>query len=151
MFSVNFVKLGSSSNQPNALSANRKLYTFLGHIVSPSGVAPDPSKTDKVTSWPTPACKRDVQQFIGLVNYYRRFIRHFASIARPLHRLTEKTPSFKWTSECQTAFNSLKLKLTSAPVLAHPDGKYPFLLDTDASGSGIGAVLSQTYPDGTEK
>ena len=137
--------------QPAKCTFCQKEVTFLGHIVSPSGVAPDPSKTDKVTSWPTPACKRDVQQFIGLANYYRRFIRNFASIARPLHRLTEKTASFKWTSECQTAFDSLKLKLTSAPVLAHPDGKYPFLLDTDASGSGIGAVLSQTYPDGTEK
>ena len=99
----------------------QKEVTFLGHVISSFGVAPDPSKTEKVTSWPTPTCKRDVQQFIGLANYYRRFIKDFASIARPLHRLTEKTASFKWTSECQTAFDTLKLNplYPSRNVRAH--------------------------------
>ena len=125
--------------------------TFLGHIVSAAGITTDPSKTDKVTSWPTPTTKREVQQFLGLANYYRRFIKHFASIAKPLHRLTEKTASFKWTTECQTAFETLKHTLTSAPILAHPDYSKEFILDTDASAVGIGAVLSQVQSDGNER
>ena len=74
---------------------------------------------------------------------YRRFIRKFAEIARPLHRLTEKGRPFKWTMECDTAFAELKLRLCSTPVLTYPDFSLPFILDTDASQHGIGAVLSQ--------
>ena len=70
-------------------------------------MAPDPSKTDKVAFWPVPKCRREVQQFLGFANYYRRFVKDFATIAKPLHRLTEKTTEFKWTKECQDAFEKL--------------------------------------------
>ena len=73
---------------------------FLGHIVSAKGVCTDPKKTEKVAKWPAPTSKKKVQQFLGLANYYRRFVKDFASIAKPLHRLTERTAKFEWTSEC---------------------------------------------------
>ncbi len=116
---------------------------YLGHVVSREGVATDPSKTDKVSSWPTPTSVQEVQQFLGLASYYRRFIRNFAHIANPLHQLTERGRVFKWTEECATAFAELKSRLVSAPVLAFPNYSIPFTLDTDASQVGIGVVLSQ--------
>ena len=136
--------------QPSKCAFCKPEVSFLGHIVSPKGITTDPSKTDKVASWPTPTSKRDVQQFLGLANYYHRFIKDFASIARPLHRLTEKTATFKWTTECEAAFSDLKDKLTTAPVLEHPRYDKEFIIDTDASATGIGAVLSQVQDDGRE-
>ena len=124
---------------------------FLGHIVSAEGVRTDPSKTEKVAQWPIPTSRREVQQFLGLANYYRRFVKDFAAIAKPLHRLTEKTAKFEWTNECQTAFEEIRHRLVTAPILAFPDYKREFILDTDASDTGIGAVLSQVQEDGSER
>ena len=136
--------------QPPKCIFARKSVSFLGHIISAKDIAADPTKVNKVATWPTPTCRRDVQQFLGLCNYYRRFIKNFADIARPLHRLTEKTATFMWSENCQSAFEDLRKKLTDAPVLAFPDYSRPFLLDTDASDTGIGAVLSQILADGQE-
>ena len=80
---------------------------------------------------------------LGLASYYRRFICNFAEIGKPLYRLTEQGRQFNWTAECDTAFAVFKLRLSSTPVLAFPDFSLPLILDTDASQSGIGAVLSQ--------
>lgn len=129
----------------------KKEVTFLGHVISAGGIAVDPTKTDKIATWPEPQCQRDVQQFLGLANYYRRFIKDFATIAKPLHHLTEKTALFRWTVECQDAFHSLKQKLISPPVLAFPDHSKPFILDSDASDGGIGGVLSQKQDDELER
>jgi hypothetical protein len=116
---------------------------YLGHVVSNKGIAPDPAKIEKIASWPIPNSPKEVQQFLGLAGYYRRFIQDFAEVARPLHRLTERNRPFKWSTECQTAFDKLRDCLCSSPILCYPDFSRPFLLDTDASDSGIGAVLSQ--------
>ena len=89
--------------------------------------------------------------FLRLANYYRRFIKDFATIAKPLHVLTKKNANFRWTKEAQEAFDQLKQRLTALPVLAHPDFTQPFILDTDASATGIGAVLSQRHSDGMER
>ena len=124
---------------------------FLGHVVSPEGVSTDPKKIAKVAEWPIPTSKKEVQQFLGLAGYYRRFISEFAKIARPLHRLTEKTATFNWDNDCQEAFETLRDKLISAPILAFPDLEKPFILDTDASDKGIGAVLSQRDEEGAER
>ena len=97
-------------------------------------------KTSKVREWPTPIT---IQQFLGLASYYRRFIKNFAEIAKSLYKLIEKKSSFLWTDQCEDAFVSLKNHLTSAPTLALPDWSLPFILDSDASDTGIGAVLSQ--------
>ena len=122
----------------------------MGHIVSQSGISVDPAKVDKVRHWPTPQNPKEVQQFLGLANYYRRFIQGFAQLAKPLHRRTERNFPFTWTDECQTAFDNLRQKLTSTPILAYPNFEKPFILDTDASNTGIGAVLSQAGDDGCE-
>ena len=129
----------------------RKQVTYLGHIVFTDGIATDPAKTNKVKCWPTPTSKHQVQEFLGLVSYYRRFIKSFATVAKPLHRLTEKTTTFKWTTQCQEAFGYLKHCLVSAPILAFPNYNKPFILDTDASDAGIGAVLSQLDDSGRER
>ena len=120
-------------------------------IISEHGVATDPSKIDKVLHWPFPKSKLEVQQFLGLASYYRRFIFDFATIAKPLHRLTEQNRDFRWTNECQASFEALRGKLVSASVLAFPDFSKPFLFDTDASDGGIGGgVLSQLQADRSE-
>ena len=124
---------------------------YLGHKITRKGVAPDPNKIEKVASWPTPISTREVQCFLGFASYYRRFIQDFAQIAKPLHRLTERGATFKWSSECQSAFEELRRRLTSAPVLAYPDFTRPFILDTDASDVGLGAVLSQADAEGRER
>ena len=87
----------------------------------------------------------DVRSFLGLCTYYRRFVPSFADVARPLHQLTEKGQRFTWMKECDSSFHRLKEALASAPVLAHPESEDPFVLDTDASNVGIGAVLSQVH------
>ena len=124
---------------------------YLGHVVSKHGISTDPSKIEKVIQWPFPCSKKEVQQFLGFAGYYRRFIRDFSTTARPLHKLAERSCSFNWTEECEQSFNQLRLSVTSAPVLAFPDFSKTFTLDTDASSTGIGAVLSQVHDDGSER
>ena len=129
----------------------QKKVLYLGHIISPEGIVTDPSKTQRIMDWPTPCNFKEVQQFLGLASYYRRFIQKFAEIARPLHRLTERGRDFKWTTECADAFAKLKFCLHSSPILAYPDFTLPFILDTDDCQYGIGAVLSQLQRDVTER
>lgn len=121
---------------------------FLGHLVQEKGISPDPAKTKMVDTWPQPKCVREVRSFLGTVSYYRKFIRGFATIAKPLHRLTEKEMKFIWTEECQQAYTQLKRALVTSPVLVYPNAEKPYILDTDASGFGIGGVLSQQQEDG---
>ena len=137
--------------QPKKCHFLKHRVQYLGHIVSDEGVQVDPAKLDKVAAWPTPTSTKEVQQFLGLAGYYRRFIRDFAKIARPLHKLTEHKATFKWTRECQDSLEALKRKLVTSPVLTYPDYSKPFILDTDASDTGIGAVLSQVDDNGDER
>ena len=124
---------------------------YLGHLISHEGIAPDPAKTEKVREFPIPTDVTKVRQFVGLASYYRRFVPGFARIATPLHALTKKEVAlFHWTEECQAAFDRLKELLITSPVLAYPQfgpGK-EFVLETDASLEGLGAVLSQRQTDG---
>jgi len=119
---------------------------FLGHRISSKGILMDPHKIESTVTWPVPSCVKDVQSFIGLANYYRRFIQDFAKVAHPLHKLTRKNTKFVWTNEAQSAFNYLKSKFVSAPVLIHPDRDLPFIVETDSSNYAIGAILSQVSP-----
>ena len=116
---------------------------YLGHVVSREGIQTDPSKVAAVAEWETPKCIRDVRSFLGLASYYRKFIPRFATVAAPLSRLTEKNVKFIWTEDCQVAFDGLKVALTTAPLLAYPRETGKYIIDTDASLVGIGAVLSQ--------
>ena len=117
---------------------------FLGHIVSEQGVSCDPDKISAVQSCERPTNKTETRHFLGLASYYCQFIPHFATIAAPLHALTSTHTKFSWSDECEEAFNQLKTLLTTAPVLSFPNpDEGEFILDTDASNVGLGAVLSQ--------
>ena len=107
---------------------------------------PDEGKVQVAKEWPTPKNPSEVRQFLGLASYYRRYIQSFATIAASLHELMQKDVSFRWTSECDHAFNLLKEKLTQAPIVVYPQfgsEATPFILETDASDVGIAAVLQQ--------
>ena len=136
--------------KPSKYSFCQTRVHFLGLVVSTEGISTDPSKTSTVASWPTPTCCKDVKKFLGLVNYYRRFVPGCAAIAKRLHRLTEKTAKLKWSHQCEQAFKELKQHLTSAPILTLPDFSKQFVLDTDASDVGIGGILLQKKADDSE-
>ncbi len=134
---------------PKKCSLFQREVQFLGHIVSKDGVSPEPGKVESVTTWPTPVSGTETKRFLGLCSYYRRFVPSFADTAQPLYQAAESNP-FTWTPEAEEAFKQLKLALTSSPILAYPDPDADFILDTDASNLGIGAVLSQIQ-DGVER
>ncbi|BHF84347.1 hypothetical protein SprV_0902749800 [Sparganum proliferum] len=126
---------------------------FLGHLISPGRISTLPDRIKHIRTWPTPTNQTELRSLLGLASYYRRFIRDFAQIAATLHKLTEKGRPYAWSADCDTAFNNLRAALCSAPLLALPnvdDDAPPFILDTDASGFAIGAVLSHVCKDGVE-
>ena len=131
---------------------------YVGHIVSEAGIEADPAKTEKVLNWPTPKNSDEVRQFLGFAGYYRKFVPGFSKIARPLNDLlvghpakkmrkgklgSVQTPDWKWGSEQQVAFDKLKSLLTSPPILGYAQYGKSFILHTDASHEGLGAVLYQ--------
>ena len=119
---------------------------YLGHVFSSKGMESDSSKTSAVCDWPAPPDASNLRSFLGLASYYQHYIHRFAEIAAPLHQLTNKGVPFEWSESCQSAFNQLKKKLTEAPVLAYPQfgpSTEQFILQTDASATGIGAILEQ--------
>ena len=116
---------------------------FLGHIVSEKGVRPDPKNIEAVKKMPVPKSVKQIRRFIGMCNFYRRHIEGFASIASPLTDLMKKNRKFEWTDKCTTAFEVLKKKLISAPVLVKANQSLKFELHTDASDSHVGASLMQ--------
>ena len=119
----------------------QKTVKFLGHVVSKKGVQCDPEKVECVQNWKVPECMIEVRSFLGLASYYRRFIPQYA--ADPLTRLTEKGRKFTWNDQCQQAFETLKQKLVTAPVLAYPQTEGLMVLDTDASAVSISGCVSQ--------
>ncbi|CAH9119792.1 unnamed protein product [Cuscuta europaea] len=121
----------------------RDQVAFLGHIITQEGVSVDPSKIEAVIGWPAPTTVTEVRSFLGLAGYYRRFVKDFSKVARPLTNLTKKTTKFLWSSECEEAFQELKQRLTTAPVLTLPSGTEGFEIYSDASLKGLGCVLMQ--------
>lgn len=134
--------------------------SYLGHVISSQGVSTDPRKIEAVANWRRPNHVSELRSFLGFVSYYRRFVEGFAKLAAPLHQLVAELAGTKskrrlsqvlgaaWTSQCNDSFEALKAKLVSAPVLTYADFSRPFILEVDASHSGLGAVLSQETDSG---
>lgn len=120
-----------------------KSTSFLGYIIESGQVRSDPEKIRAVTEWPEPSTRKQLQRFLGFANFYRRFIKDYSRVAAPLTRLTSPAFRFSWTDEARQAFEKLKELFTSAPILVQPDPSRQFIVEVDASETGVGAVLSQ--------
>ena len=128
---------------------------FLGHLLTPNGIKMSPSKVKAINEYPVPKKVKELQSFIGLAGYYRKFIRGFAMIAKPLHQITRQDKGFRWSEECQNAFDELKQKIAQDVTLPFPDFKEAmenpkrrFLIQTDASKEGIAGILNQLDEEG---
>lgn len=140
----------------------RREVDYLGHVITSQGVSTDPKKIEAVSKWQRPRHVSELRSFLGFASYYRRFVEGFAKLAGPLHKLVAELASTKskkgpgltlgaaWTPQCEASFEALKSKLVSSPVLVYADFTRPFILETDASYSGLGAVLSQETDNGVK-
>lgn len=129
--------------KPRKCELFRSEVGYLGHVVSRAGVATDPGNIEKVKSWEPPRNQKEVRSFLGLTGYYRSYVKDYGEIAEPMVRLTDARTEFRWTPQCQRAFETLRERLVTAPILGYPNQQDMFVLDTDASDVAIGAVLSQ--------
>jgi hypothetical protein len=116
---------------------------FLGHMVSPEGIAVDPNKVKEVLEWKPPSMVSEVRSFLGLTSYYRRFIPNFSKIVKPITKLLKKGNKYLWSEACDEAFKHMKRLLTTSPVLAQLDTTKPFDVYCDASSTDLGGVLMQ--------
>ncbi|KAD3067023.1 hypothetical protein E3N88_34903 [Mikania micrantha] len=116
---------------------------FLGYVVNEQGIHVDKSKIEAIKNWDAPKTPTEVRQFLGLAGYYRQFIEGFSKIAQPLTALTHKDKKYIWNEKQEAAFQFLKQKLCSAPILSFPDGMDDFVVYCDASIQGLGCVLMQ--------
>ena len=123
---------------------------YLGFDVGADGIKPSLSKIKAVLEWPTPKSVTDVRSFLGLANFYRKFVRWFSEIAAPMTNLTKKDRQFTWTNQEENAFNGLKKALVTAPVLKLPDFEREFTVTTDASEVSVGAILQQNFGEGLQ-
>ena len=137
--------------KPSKCMFAAKEVKFLGHIFTEEGLSVDMEKVSAVTEYPRPKNQTDVRSFLGLASYYRRFIKDFAKIARPLNDLLKKDVVFQWSESCEQAFTMLKKKLTMAPILAFPNFEQEFILYTDASQQAISYILGQRDDEGRER
>ena len=110
------------------MSLVRREVKFLGHTANREGIKPDPSKIESARSWPIPSKLKELRAFLGTCSYYKRFIKDFSKIAKPLHRLTEKNAPFQWTQPCQESFEHSKSSLISSPLLVYPFMEKQFYL-----------------------
>ena len=122
---------------------------FLGHIVSEEGCRSDPANVEAIMKMQSPTKVKEVRRYLGMTGFYRKHIQNYAKIASPLTNLTRTQVDFKWTPECQQAFEILKQKLIQAPVLVKADLDKEFIITTDASNTHVGGVLSQMQDDGS--
>ena len=124
---------------------------YLGYILDKDGLRATPAKVEAITSAPEPRNVPELRSFLGLVNYYGKFICHMSTVTQPLNQLLCKGVPWKWTKRCQQAFQELKGQLASTDVLVHYNPDLPLKLDCDASSYGVGGVLSHVFPTGVER
>ena len=124
---------------------------YLGHIISKEGIQPVPSKVEAIVNAPTPVNVQQLRSFLGLLNYYGKFIPSLATLLHPLNALLQVKKQWKWSHECAKAFQEAKVQITSAAVLTHYDPTLPITMAADASAYGVGAVISHVFPDGSER
>jgi hypothetical protein len=144
------IKVAGLKIKPSKCKFAKSELTFLGHVISNKGILPDPDKIEKVKNFPRPTNITGIRSFLGLASYYRKFIKDFSALARPMNQLIKKNEPFVWTQEQEDSFNTLKQALISEPVLQYPDFDKTFYLMTDGSGKGFGAVLSQKNEKGKD-
>ncbi|MHB1799647.1 MAG: RNase H-like domain-containing protein, partial [Vulcanimicrobiaceae bacterium] len=132
----------------NKCSFFKKKLIYLGHEISNKGVRPNPEKIVVIEKMKEPVDLTGLRRFLGLTSYYRRFVKDYAKVAEPLNTLLRKGNVYRWNDRCQKAFQELKERLKRSPILTYPDFSKPFILYTDASMVGLGAVLSQQQDDG---
>lgn len=137
------LRLHNLKLQPEKCTFLQKKITYLGHVISEKGIEPDPSKIECIKNYPRPTNIKEIQAFLGLANYYRRFINDFSKTTQPINQVLKKGVKFDWSNEAENAFTTLKNQLTHPKFLQFPNFEKEFLLTTDASGFAIGAVLSQ--------
>ena len=125
----------------------RQSVEFLGHVLTPQGLQPNPRQVAAMKGFPVSQNISELHQFLGQASYYRRFIAQFAKVTLPLHQLTRKEAKWNWTKKYQNPFDLLKGKLLSSPVLTYPNFNHDFVLETNASVKGLGAILSQSKSD----
>ena len=145
------IKVAGLKLKPSKCFFAQRNVKYLGFIVSNEGLSPDPEKLKAIKEYPQPKDITELRRFVGLASYYRRFVSGFSEIVAPLHKLMQKDAKFIWNFHCEEAFQKLKEQLTTSPVLAFPNREGQFVLYTDASNVGIGAVLAQRSPDGGER
>ena len=136
--------------KPTKCKMFQKQIQYLGHVITTDGILPDPDKVKAILEMPSPTNLTQLQSFLGLIGYYRKFVPNFAARCMELYKLTKSKMNYLWTTEHESVFNSLKRLLTKEPLLTHPDFKHPFKINTDANNDGIGAVLSQ-FVNGEER
>ena len=143
--------------KPSKCEFFKSRINYLGHVVSADRIECDPKKIEAVKNWPIPETVTDVQSFLGFTNHYRSLIEGYAKIAKSLNQLvsgentSHKKKKVEWTKECQLAFDRLKEKCMQTPILAYADYKRPFIVHTDASESGLGAILYQKDEAGLKR
>ena len=116
---------------------------YLGHVIDKGAIRPNAQKLDAVRIWERSKTVKQVRSFTAFCNYYRKFVKNFAEVAKPLYALTSKAVNFTWNEEHKEAIQLLKMRLLQAPIVSFPKFSYPFVIDTDASETALGAVLSQ--------
>jgi len=124
---------------------------YCGHVLRRGGIHKEPFKMEAISQMPRPRNVSDIRAFVGMINYYSKFIRNLSSILQPLNILLHKNTRFAWTDNQERAFQKIKEAFMSNQILTHFDQKLPIVLATDASPYGVGPVLSHIYPDSTKK
>jgi len=136
------LKANGLSVSPSKCIFHKEQVEFLGLILSPRGLCMDEEKVQMIRDWSPPCRLKDVQSFLGSVNFYRRFIHSYSKIVLPLTQLTRKNTPWSWSNNCQQTFDTLKLVFTLAPILTHWDPKAPIVVETNASNYALATILS---------